>query len=544
MIPTAIGAVLFTIIAGAMVYFNTQRQTSAATWVQHTQDVLSTLQRASLAVERIEYRTRQYALTADEDQLNRARTAANLLDTTTAHLQMLVVDNPTQAGSARDLAARTTALIQTLQEFSARSTVPEVQIQQCQQIVGLMTDREQWLLNERNKESQRTSVATVGIEIGFVALSLLTLIVLFGVLVRDALERQRTARQIMLTNEQLESTVKALEDRAQESDLLTSARDELQLCVNVQQVYRSAANGFSRLLAGTSGSLCVIDNSRHVAEVVAAWGETTVEDFGPPESCCGLRSGQPRWRRPGLSEIHCAHFSGEPPERYLCEPIVAHGDTLGVLYIQCDSDAAVQAVNRRMDGLRQLVQITGMAVATLNLQTKLEHQSIRDPLTGLFNRHFMQMSLDRELARAARRRNTLAVLMLDVDHFKRFNDTHGHVAGDTALTRIANTMQSCVRAEDIVCRYGGEEFTIILPDTTVSGACERAENLLQAVANLEVSMDTETHGEFSVSIGVAFFPNDGDGSDQLLRRADLALYRAKKLGRNQAALYQAAVMDS
>jgi diguanylate cyclase (GGDEF)-like protein len=313
----------------------------------------------------------------------------------------------------------------------------------------------------------------------------------------------------------------------------------------VRQVYQLATRRFSLLLPETSGCLCMIDNSRQTVEVVSSWGTTTVDDFSPPEACCGLRSGQQRWRQPGLSEIHCSHFTEKAPERYLCSPIVAHGNAIGVLYVQCEDDAGIQAVNQRMDGLRQLVQITAMAVAALNLQSRLENQSIRDALTGLFNRYFMQISLERELSRAARKKQALAVLMLDVDHFKRFNDTYGHAAGDAALQGIANILKSNIRPEDIACRYGGEEFTILLPDITMSSAYERAQGIVDAVSRLSITYGMQTYTEFTISIGVALYPNDGGSLELLLRRADEALYRSKRQGRNQVSLYEAiAVAES
>jgi diguanylate cyclase (GGDEF)-like protein len=536
LLAAASAVVLITMAAGFLVYINTQKLIFAGNWVQHTQEVLSSLQHASLLAERTEYRTHLYLLTKDEDQLDRARASANLLKTSVAHIKMLVADNSAQANNIENLGIQVDQLSQSLSDFNLQSAIPEKEIQNCQQTISLMTDLEASLLRERNLGSQRKSFTSIASEVGFSCLLLFTLIVLFGFLLRDALRRQKTGKQIMQANEHLAHTVKALEDRALEIALLTAARDELQLCVDVHQVYDAAANGFWRLLPGTSGCLCMINNSRQIVEVVSSWGQTTVEDFSPPESCCGLRSGQPRWRQPGMSEIHCAHFVADPPERYLCRPIIAHGNTLGILYVQCESDAVVQSVHHRIDGLRQLVQITGMAVATLNLRTKLEHQSIRDSLTGLFNRHFMQISLERELSRAARRNQTLAIFMLDVDHFKQFNDAHGHAAGDAVLKEIAHIFQTSVRAEDVACRYGGEEFTILLPDVTVKAACERAERILEAVANLRVAVDMQTYGDLTISIGVAFYPSDGETAELLLRRADEALYRSKRTGRNRMSI--------
>ena len=544
LIGLATGAVLFLVLAGTLVYENTQRLISAANWVEHTQEVLLSLQRASQLTERMQNNLRLYGLTGDEEWLNRARSTASGLNTTGVHIGMLVADNAEQSANQQKLAAEAARLSQILTSYSRTTPPPDVEIQQCQQMIGLMNDREQWLLKERNEGSQHTSFTSISTQVAFVAISLVISMVLFGFLLREARRRQRVSLLTMETNERLAHSVKALEDSALESSLLTAARDELQFCVTVEQLYQSAASSFARLLPGSNGCLCMINNSRQMVEVVSSWGTTGLEDFSPPESCCGLRSGQPRWRQPGLSEIHCTHFSGEPPERYLCQPIVAHGNTLGVLFVQCADDGVVSSVNKRIDGLRQLLQITGMAVATLNLRTKLENQSIRDPLTGLFNRHFMQISLERELPRASRRSQLLAVFMLDVDHFKRFNDTYGHAAGDTALKAISDIFTSRIRAEDIACRYGGEEFTILLPDMNMASAVDRAELIRRSVASLHVPVGKELVANFSISIGVAFYPEDGETADLLLRRADLALYRAKRDGRNQVVLYQATAEET
>ncbi len=539
-IAAASGAVLVTVITGLLVFNNTQRVVSANQWVQHTQEVISTLQRASLLTERAEYSSRLFLLSGDEDQLNRALTAGNQLEISVAHLKVLVADSRAQAENAEKLAGGSDALVKVLDGLNKQSQVPELQIQYCQQIISLMTDFEQSLLKQRDEKSQRSIFTSVTTEAVAVGLWLLTSAVLLAVLLRDALRRERVEKRMKQTNQHLEQSVKELEDRAQEGTLLTAARDELQLCMDVPQLYGSAARRFSQLLPETSGCLCMIDNSRQTVEVVSRWGTVAVEDFSPPEACCGLRSGQPRWRQPGYSEIHCVHFSGEEPERYVCIPIAAHGETLGVLYVECPNDAIVDSVNRRMDGLRQLLQIMAMAVATLNLQSKLEHQSIRDGLTGLFNRHFMQISLERELFRAARKKQTLAVLMLDMDHFKRFNDKHGHAAGDAALQGLANILKNCIRSEDVACRYGGEEFTILLPDVTIESAYQRADEILHAVAQMSVSVGTQTYSELTISIGIALYPNDGETQDLLLHHADEALYRSKHLGRNRVTIYESA----
>ena len=167
---------------------------------------------------------------------------------------------------------------------------------------------------------------------------------------------------------------------------------------------------------------------------------------------------------------------------------------------------------------------------------RLEDQSLRDSLTGLFNRHFMEIALDRELHRAARQRSSLAVFMLDVDHFKRFNDTFGHEAGDTVLREIAAVFSGAVRTEDIACRYGGEEFVMILPEIPRSTAQDRAESIRRAVSELRLRLDAGSIRKVTISIGVAMYPENGESARALLRVADRHLYTAKRLGRNRVFL--------
>ena len=536
-------AVLFTAAAGLYLFLVTARLTNAAKLVEHTQEVLSALQRASLLTERAQYRSRSYALTGDDEQLNVARISANQIATSASRLRTLVADNHGQDQNVEDLSACAADLSQKLNSFTRQSQPLDIVLQRCQKTISLMNSQEQLLLTERTAYTQNSFFRSLATELIFVGISILAFITLFGFLIRDAIRRQRGARHTAHINDRLARTVTELNEKARESELMNSARNELQLCVNIQEVYDTATRSFSRLLPGTTGALCILENSRLHVEVVSAWGEVPLENSSLADSCCALRSGQPRWRQPESSEIHCKHFATTPPDRYMCRPIVAHGNAIGFLYIQCTADEEIERVNRLMDSIRQLVQIAALAIATINLQAKLENQSIRDALTGLYNRHFMQMSMEREMARAIRRRQIMAVLMLDVDHFKKFNDTNGHGAGDIALAAVAGVINNSIRAEDIACRYGGEEFTVILPDTTVEGAIDRAEAILQGVSALIVPSGKEVFSGFTVSIGMAFYPGDGNSAELLLQRADAALYRAKNQGRNQVTLFETAFSE-
>jgi diguanylate cyclase (GGDEF)-like protein len=174
-----------------------------------------------------------------------------------------------------------------------------------------------------------------------------------------------------------------------------------------------------------------------------------------------------------------------------------------------------------------------MALSNLQLREKLRDQSIRDPLTSLFNRRYTEETLTRELHRAERSRQELAVLAIDVDHFKRFNDTFGHQAGDQVLRELAAVLTGRTRAGDIVSRMGGEELLVVLPAANLADAMEKADQIRVAVSELQVKHLNRDLGQVTISTGVAVFPHHGRDGDALIRAADAALYQAKREGRNR-----------
>jgi len=168
-------------------------------------------------------------------------------------------------------------------------------------------------------------------------------------------------------------------------------------------------------------------------------------------------------------------------------------------------------------------------------QLELNLQAMRDPLTGLYNRRQLEESLHREVLRARRLGGTVGVMAIDVDHFKRVNDTLGHEVGDRALRGIAEELASCVREEDIACRAGGEEFVIILPGTGRTALRARAEAVRRTIERAQIPAG-EGMLKLTVSIGLASFPAYGDTGRAVLRAADVALYKAKGAGRNRVTL--------
>jgi diguanylate cyclase (GGDEF)-like protein len=180
-----------------------------------------------------------------------------------------------------------------------------------------------------------------------------------------------------------------------------------------------------------------------------------------------------------------------------------------------------------------------LALGNLKLRESLKNQSICDALTGLFNRRYLEESLEREFSRANRNKNSLAIVMMDLDHFKRFNDTFGHQAGDTLLRAFGDLLKRNTRGQDIACRYGGEEFALVLTDTTLNGVLKRSEILRQQVKQLSVEYAGQLLGTVSISMGVALFPDHGITMGEVLRASDQALYCAKREGRDRVSVWTA-----
>jgi diguanylate cyclase (GGDEF)-like protein len=183
--------------------------------------------------------------------------------------------------------------------------------------------------------------------------------------------------------------------------------------------------------------------------------------------------------------------------------------------------------------LKVFTEQIALALSNLKLRDSLRQQSIRDPLTGLFNRRYLEESLLLEIQRAKRSNSPFSILMIDLDHFKRFNDTHGHEAGDIVLQNLGRFLQRHIRGGDIACRYGGEEFTLVLPGTSLELAQQRAEELNAGVRALHVDFNGSSLGPLSISAGVATFPNHGESVELVLQSADMALYQAKNEGRDR-----------
>lgn len=339
--------------------------------------------------------------------------------------------------------------------------------------------------------------------------------------------------EIKQTREALAQQVASLEAERNFESRLNQLSSLLQACLNLDEAGEVIAHAAPGLFEGTSGAVFLLNPSRNLMEVLASWGGPAPEAFSP-EGCWGLRRGQLHWVADSRKGLGCEHLEGAPPASYACQPLSAQGETLGLLYL--GSPQPAEAPEREQQRVMLVSDQLALAIANLRLRETLRHQSIRDALTGLFNRRYLEETLQREIFRARRAQRPLSLLFFDVDHFKHFNDAHGHEAGDQVLQALGHLVRSRFRAEDVPCRYGGEEFVVILPDARLEDGRRRAEQLREAVKHIALSYQGKTLGPISLSVGVAAYPEHGDNPETLLAMADGALYQAKRLGRDRVAV--------
>ncbi len=357
----------------------------------------------------------------------------------------------------------------------------------------------------------------------------------------DVTERKQAESALQEAHAELRIALGESERHAREAVKLTELVDILQSCQTVEEACQITANTLPATLSSPSGALCITTPSRNMVEAVATWGDTlATEKTFSPDDCWALRRGKIHRVNDATSPLRCAHVSGSPTGGYLCVPLAAHGETLGVLCLESPSPSPNRSLTSPEDPMEALARQAAavgerisLALANLRLREVLRNQSIRDPLTGLFNRRYMEESLEREVHRAARNDECVTLLLLDIDHFKRFNDTFGHQAGDTLLRALGDFLSQRTRGQDVACRYGGEEFVLILAGAPIDAASKRAELLREDLKQLTVQHAGQVLGRISVSIGISAFPGNGATTEELVRAADQALYRAKREGRDR-----------
>jgi diguanylate cyclase (GGDEF)-like protein len=340
---------------------------------------------------------------------------------------------------------------------------------------------------------------------------------------------ERSAREA-LTQEQ---------DRRAETRALSDLSDWLQCCKSIDELYEIVRQAMASMFVGSGGQLFIYSNSRDVLDGAVTWGDIDLIRSIQPQDCWSLRRGRLFQYGEGVVKLACNHVPVDAkPDRYLCLPIIAQGDTVGMLHIAFESDhpQAPPIDDNLLAFAQRCSEQISMAIANVKLRDELHEQSTRDPLTGLYNRRYFLERSRSAISLVERDGGTLALISLDADNFKSYNDNYGHDAGDYLLCSVGELTRRFFNNDEVCCRIGGEEFSILIPDCDSASAVERAAEFIQCVECHEFRYQGQLLPTVTVSAGVAAYPEHADSLQTLCKLADVAMYDAKELGKNRVCL--------
>ena len=348
---------------------------------------------------------------------------------------------------------------------------------------------------------------------------------------------------LQMLAEELVASRAEVDGRAAELEILNNGllrlanlSNLLHSCDTSGEAYVVLGRAAREMYGQLSGAVYLYGASRSVVEVVTSWGDLPVAKTFAPADCWALRRGRVHYASAAGADVACRHTHEGEISGAMCVPMLAQGEALGILHLV----GAPGLGDRVFTPLAQRLGVAAaescaLALASIRMRETLANQSLRDPLTGLYNRRYAEETLAREVGRAKREAAALGVLMLDLDHFKRFNDEFGHDAGDTALRAAATLMAESTRASDVVSRVGGEEFLLILPGASLDATLTKSDRMQETLKGLELFHRGRRLPPLTFSAGAAAFPVSGATQEALVRAADDALYEAKHAGRDRTA---------
>lgn len=381
---------------------------------------------------------------------------------------------------------------------------------------------------------------TVYLFIGFALALYLSLLLVLGWRAHNLLskslklhyENMFLAQELTISNSELQHSNLQLRQHEHDILLINKMNERLQHCENSKQAYKVIQKFAQRIFIHVNGSLAITNQQSGELVVVERWGDTPIKSRFSQKSCESFNKSNLYVVNSFNKKPFCQHFTRLAIHTSVCIPLMKQQTVLGLLNFNAQEKIShyyIQLMTTFADNI-------DMALANLELREALLEQVIRDPLTGLYNRRYLDETLERELKRILRENNSLCVVMFDIDHFKEFNDQNGHEAGDEALKFIGFLAKKMFRENDIVCRFGGEEFIIILINTTLTHAYPRLEAFREEIKNAKLYFMSQQLPGITVSMGAAQAPDHGVQADVLINAADKALYAAKQQGRNRLIL--------
>lgn len=314
--------------------------------------------------------------------------------------------------------------------------------------------------------------------------------------------------------------------------MLIKMGELLKRCLSLDDVYAVFAQYGGDFFPQCGGGLYVMNEETELTELVAQWGiGLPNEAVFALEDCKAVREHLPSACALSEDQIACEHvrmtMQPEGFKPYLCIPLSHQNEVLGLLHFQFDREEDVKNCETLALVLADLLSLV---VINLRLREQLEMQTVKDPLTGLFNRRYLLETINRNIFHPERKEYPVSVIMIDIDRFRSINDEYGFAAGDQVLKAVGEFIKGHIRGSDIACRYGGEEFVIILPGLPLEPAVKRLESIREEIKSLKVDFDGKSLPELTFSQGLAIFPQNGGNMIETLRLAGVALRRAKQQG--------------
>lgn len=356
--------------------------------------------------------------------------------------------------------------------------------------------------------------------------------------IRRSLSLESVEADLRKSNEDLSTWAVKSEQRTFELTMLREMSDMLQTCDSSSEAFLVMSLFMYKLFMPFSGAIYILDINRETAEIKVSWGgDSPADRIIKFNDCLALKRSAVYKVEDTAAGLVCAHAKNPTPGGYICLPMMAQGEVFGLFYLAAGAENKPRLDTDEYVLATTVAEQLAMTLANITLRERLRELSLTDHLTKLFNRRYMEDMLEREARRADRNNLPIGFIMLDIDFFKDVNDTYGHDTGDRVLETLGIFLKTNVRMEDIACRYGGEEFLLVMPGSDRANTVKRAAEILDKVQLLSFETDGKNLSPIHLSGGVAIYPEDTNDKQQIVIKADEALYEAKKTGRNKIVIW-------
>lgn len=541
------------IATGVFSYYSITGNINTARLFAHSREVIERTEGLFSLLQDAETGTRGYVITGDKSFLAPYLKVKESIPLDYAYLKRLTADNPNQQRYLNQLepliqkklviSAKLINLMinqgkeaatQAVKGGEGKSTMDEIR-----SILNKMLSDKKQLLQQRGILLEKSNRQTISMIVVGSALAVVFICAPILIINREIKERRRKETELRRAYHEVNDGAKKLEIRNKEIELLSKMAEYLQTTFADEEAFQIISAYLGKLFPDSPGVIYLYNNSRTTLTPNIKWGALSLTDAPfTADDCWALRLGYTHEVHDSRQWLACPHIKQPPPFSYFCIPMLAHGEALGVLHLQHESHDTdqleqFQAYNHTSQLAMTVTEHIALALSNLYLRQKLHQMSIRDPLTDLYNRRYLEETMTREMFRASRDNSPIGIIMLDIDNFKQYNDTHGHEAGDVVLKTLANLLKSFIRGSDIACRYGGEEFLLAIMGTSKEDTQQHAGNLLKSVQKQQIYYHDRQISGITISVGLSVFPEHGTVINELVNAADKALYRAKAEGRNR-----------